>query len=153
MSYTQDIRKKVGHDRIIMVGAGIIIYKDGRALLQRRKDNGLWAIHGGGVEIGEKVEDAARRELFEETGLIANKIELLGVFSGPGMMYEYPNGDKVSNVSVVYICDDFSGDIVRETDETLELCWFDIAEIPLEISPPDIECIASFIDWAKSRRG
>jgi len=73
----------------------VIIHKNGKVLLQKRRDNGCWALHGGGVDAGESVEQAAARELFEETGLIANKLELLGVFSGEGMSHTYPNGDQV----------------------------------------------------------
>ena len=51
-------------------------------MLQRRKDNLCWSMHAGGLELGETVEEAAKRELFEETGLTANTLELLGVFSG-----------------------------------------------------------------------
>ena len=91
--YIKYIREKVGRDRIIVVGSGVFVYKDGKLLLQRRRDNNSWAIHGGIVDIGEIVEEAAKRELKEETGLTANKLELFGVFSGKNMIYTYPNGD------------------------------------------------------------
>jgi 8-oxo-dGTP pyrophosphatase MutT (NUDIX family) len=115
MGYTEEIRKKVGHDEIIGVGAGVFIYKEGKVLLQKRRDNYCWSMHGGGVEIGESVEEAAKRELFEETGLIADNLELLGLFSGEDMRYTYPNGDKVSIIGINYICSDFSGELLSET--------------------------------------
>jgi mutator protein MutT len=55
--------------------AGVILYREGRVLLQHRDDNpairwpGAWAIFGGGVEEGETPEAAARREIQEELGL------------------------------------------------------------------------------------
>jgi ADP-ribose pyrophosphatase YjhB (NUDIX family) len=115
MGYTEEIRKKVGHDEIIGVGAGVFIYKEAKVLLQKRRDSYCWSKHGGGVEIGESVEEAAKRELFEETGLIANNLELLGVFSGEDMRYTYPNGDKVSIIGINYICSDFSGELLSDT--------------------------------------
>ena len=147
--YIKHIREKVGHDRVMMVGAGVVIYKDGKILLQKRKDNLCWAIHGGSVEIGEKVEDTAKRELFEETGLTANKLELLGVFSGENMMYTYPNGDEVYIVGINYVCRDFSGELLPETDETSELKWFDTDNLPDDISPLDIEPLKAFIEYVK----
>lgn len=149
MSYAEEIRKKIGHDEMIGVGAGIFIYKDRKVLLQKRKDNFCWDMHGGGLEIGETVEDAAKRELFEETGLIANNIKLLGVFSGNDLRYTYPNGDKVCIVEVIYVCNDFSGDVLWETDETLELKWFDIDDLPQEISPPDKKAFKAFAEFIK----
>ena len=71
--YIKNIRKKVGHDRIIIVGAGVLIYKDNMVLLQKRKDDLSWSTHGGSVDLGENVEDAARRELKEERGKIYGK--------------------------------------------------------------------------------
>ena len=150
--YTRYIREKIGHDRVIMVGAGVFIFKDGKVLLQKRRDNLCWAIHGGGVEIGEKVEDAAKRELLEETGLIANKLELLGVFSGGNMMYTYPNGDEVYIVGINYVCRDFSGELLSETDETLELRWFEISKLPENISPPDKEPLMAFIEYIQQAK-
>lgn len=49
--------------------------------MQQRQDDGTWSYPGGRVEIDETVEDAARREVLEESGLIVGKLELLGVFS------------------------------------------------------------------------
>lgn len=149
MGYIQNIRKKVGHDRIVAVGAGVFIYSDRKVLLQKRKDNLRWALHGGIVEMGEKVEDAAKRELFEETGLIANTLELLGVFSGDDRMYTYPNGDEAYIIGIVYVCNDFSGNLLSETNETVELRWFDIDHLPQEISPPNIKPLEAFVDFIK----
>lgn len=149
MGYIQNIRKKIGHDRLIAVGAGVFVYKDGKVLLQKRKDNLCWALHGGVVELGEVVEDAAKRELFEETGLVANKLELLGIFSGDDRMYTYPNGDEVYLIGIIYVCNDFSGELLSETDETLELKWFDMDNLPQEISPPNIKPLESFVQFIK----
>jgi 8-oxo-dGTP diphosphatase len=58
----------------------------GRVLLVRRKFppfQGRYALPGGFVEIGETVEDAARRELEEETGVKAGRLRMLGVYSDP----------------------------------------------------------------------
>ncbi len=145
MGYVQEIRKKVGHDTIIGVGAGVFVYKDGMVLLQKRTDNACWAMHGGCVELGESVEDAARRELFEETGLIANRLEFLGVFSGKDMLYTYPNGDRISIVGIDYVCRDFSGELRPETDEVFELKWFDINRLP-----PDVRPLNAFVDYIRN---
>jgi NAD+ diphosphatase len=70
MSYVAEMRALVGQRPLILVGAGVLIEDaQERLLLQRRTDDGLWSIPGGGVEVGETVEAAARREVREETGL------------------------------------------------------------------------------------
>ncbi|MDR2569760.1 MAG: NUDIX domain-containing protein [Oscillospiraceae bacterium] len=121
---------KVGHDRVLVVGAGVIIYKDNMVLLQKRSDNLNWSNHGGSVNLGESVEDAAKRELKEETGLIANRLEFLNIASGEHMMYTYPNGDEVYIIEINYICNDYSGELLHSSDEVLELKWFDIDNLP-----------------------
>ncbi len=147
MSYVERLREKIGHDEYIGVGAGVFIYSGRKVLLQKRKDNGCWSMHAGGLELGETVEEAAKRELREETGLTANSLCLLGVFSGEDMRYTYPNGDRVSIVQIVYTCNDFSGSITREQEEVSELKWFDIEEIPDRISPPDRKAFAAFVNF------
>lgn len=128
-----------------MVGAAIIIYKHKKILLQMRKDNGCWAIHGGGVEMGEAVEEAAKRELREETGLIANNLELFGVYSGENRFFTYPNGDVVYTIGIVYICENFSSELIMETNETSTLKWFDINELPDNIHSPNKRLLGDFV--------
>ena len=147
--YIKYIREKVGHDRVILVGAGIYVYKDGKVLLQRRKDNQMWGSNGGAVDIGERVEDTAIRELYEEAGLIAHDLELLGVFSGENMFFTYPNGDEAYIISIAYICRNFSGELLPDPDEVTELKWFDIDDLPENISLPDSESLAAFVKYVK----
>ncbi|MFB0841421.1 NUDIX hydrolase [Paenibacillus oleatilyticus] len=121
--------------------------------MQKRRDNHCWAMHGGGVEIGETVEETAKRELLEETGLIANDLELLGVFSGEDRLYTYPNGDEVYTIGIVYVCRDFSGDLLSQTDETTELKWFNIDELPDDIFPPNKKPLKAFVDYINRTKG
>ena len=137
MGYILDLRKIVGHRPLIQVGAGIIVEdSQGRVLLQLRADNHCWSYCGGSIEIDERVEDAAKRELFEETGLIAQELELFGVCSGPELHYVYPNGDEVSNVDIVFLCRSFTGALKPQESEVELLRFFSVDEIPENLSPP-----------------
>ena len=148
--YIKDLRKIVGHRPLLQVGASVIVEDDkGNVLLQLRKDNHCWAYAGGSVELDEVVEEAAKRELFEETGLIAKQLELYGIFSGKQIHYIYPNGDEVSNIDIVYICRDYEGELITSNDETEELRWFKIDEMPDNISPP---IKAALLQYVKDRR-
>ncbi len=149
--YVKTMREKIGHDRLILVGSGVFIVRDGRVLLQRRRDNGCWADHGGCLEIGETVEETARRELFEETGLTANRLELLGVFSGEDTMFTYPNGDEAYLVLTMWICEDFSGDPVADPDEVLELRWFNLDDLPENISLPVKKPLRALVEAMEAR--
>lgn len=136
-NYIMDLRSIVGHRPLLQVGASVIVADpEGRVLLQQRSDNHCWAYAGGSVELDEVVEEAAKRELFEETGLIAEKLELFGVFSGKDTHYVYPNGDEVSNVDIVYVCRKYSGNLKCQEGEVDSLRFFDIDEIPENLSPP-----------------
>ena len=61
-------------------GANAAVFRDGRILLIRRKDSGLWALPGGLVEVGETLAEAACRELLEEAGIRGKATRLLAVF-------------------------------------------------------------------------
>lgn len=129
--YIMDLRKIVGHRPLLQVGASVIVEDEkGRILLQKRSDNHCWGYAGGSVELDETVEDAAKRELFEETGLTAEHLELFGVFSGKDLHYVYPNGDEVSNVDIVYICRNYTGTLRKQENEVEELKFFALNEIP-----------------------
>lgn len=135
--YILDLRKLVGHRPLLQVGASVIVENEhGEVLLQKRADNHCWGYAGGSVELDEVVEDAAKRELFEETGLIAREMELFGVFSGPDTHYVYPNGDEVSNVDIVYLCKSYSGTLKCQESEVEDLRFFPADALPEPLSPP-----------------
>ena len=136
-NYIMDLRRIVGHRPLLQVGASVIVVdSENRILLQLRSDNHCWGYAGGSVELDEVVEEAAKRELFEETGLIADNIELFGVFSGKDTHYVYPNGDEVSNVDIVYVCKQYTGILKCQDDEVESLKFFCLDEIPENISEP-----------------
>ena len=147
MGYILDLRKIVGHRPLIQVGAGIIVEDhEGRVLLQLRADNHCWSYCGGSIEPDERVEDAARRELFEETGLTAESVELFGVWSGPELHYVYPNGDEVSNVDIVFLCRSFTGALKPQEGEVELLRFFAVDEIPENLSPPIRPALSKWVE-------
>ena len=148
--YIMGLRKIVGHCPLLQVGASTVVRDEkGRILLQKRTDNGCWGYAGGSVELDENVEAAARRELFEETGLIAQEMRLVGVFSGPELHYVYPNGDEVSNVDILFECTKWRGELVMQEDETADLRFFYPDDIPENLSPPIILPLKAYLEQLK----
>ena len=149
--YIAEMRKIVGHKTIIQCAASIIcVDKDGRILLGKRSDNKKWGYSGGAVEVDEYVEDCAKRELFEEMGLVAEELEFFFVNSGPEAHYIYPNGDEVSNFEVIYLCRKWHGEPKSQDGEMLDLRFFACDEIDLsEISPPIRRVVEKYINEFK----
>lgn len=146
--YMTEMRKIVGHRTIIQCAASIIcIDNHGRILLGMRSDNHKWGYSGGSVEIDEYAEECAKRELYEEMGLIAEELEFFCVNSGPETHYIYPNGDEVSNFEIVYLCRKWHGEPKTRDGEMQELRFFSCGEIDItEISPPIRRVVADYID-------
>jgi 8-oxo-dGTP pyrophosphatase MutT (NUDIX family) len=137
MDYIRKLRLKIGHFPLILTGATVLVLNDHEELLMLlRTDNGCWGVPGGAMEPGEHLEDTAVRETFEETGLQIHKLSLFDVFSGPELYYQYPNGDEVFNVSVVYFAKAFSGEIVVNQNEHAQWKFFSLETLPENISPP-----------------
>ncbi|HHY96629.1 MAG TPA: NUDIX hydrolase [Acholeplasma sp.] len=146
MDYIKNIRKKIGHDPIFMPTAAAIIYQDGKILLQKRKDNGFWAIHGGAMELGETIDECLVREVKEEIGLVPKTYRFFKNYSGRDFMYQYPNKDIVYIVEHVYIIETFDGNIAIDESEVMDCKWFSIHDIPWnELMPHNKIIIKDYI--------
>src|SRR6476620_9020386 len=91
------VRQKVGHDLLLWPGATVLVEDaDGRILLGLRRDNGEWAMPGGGAEEGGSFAVTALDELLEEVGLEADAGDLVAfacVSEVADHLIPYPNGD------------------------------------------------------------
>lgn len=130
MSYLGELRKIVGHRPLLSAGATIIVRRDSKILLNLRSDTKTWGIPGGALELGETLEQTAHRELMEETGLTAQRMKLLTVFSGNDFYFEYPNGDKLYSVVVLFEAENVSGELLASDGESLELKYFSFDNLP-----------------------
>lgn len=141
MGYIEEMRQRVGNHPLILIGShAIILNENNEILLQLRTDFNRWGIIGGALEYNETLEDAVKREIFEETGLTVKNVELFRTYSGPDFFQIYPNGDQVHGVLVVYICREFQGELVCDQTESKELRFFPLDELPSNL-PPVIERI------------
>jgi ADP-ribose pyrophosphatase YjhB (NUDIX family) len=115
--------------------AAIIPDAEGKILLQRRSDNGLWGLPGGSVEIGESVCRAILREVREETGLTVEVLRLIGVYSDPRFqVVRYPDDNVVHYISLLFGCRTLSGTL-ELCDETLDLRYFAATALPTDLVP------------------
>jgi 8-oxo-dGTP pyrophosphatase MutT (NUDIX family) len=145
-----DLRKIIGHRPLVMCAAGVLIVNEkNEVLLQQRTDNNMWGIPGGALELGELLEETAKREVLEETGLIVSNLDPFGTYSGEKMHHIYPNGDEVYIVSSVYITRDYDGELKLDKDESKELRFFNIDDMPKLINPPDGPIIEDFVKMFK----
>ncbi len=131
MGYISDIRKHVGHMPILTAGVGLLVFNDEKKILmQLRTDYNEWGFPGGAMELGESFEDVAKRELKEETNLEADELKLIRVLSGKETYREYPNGDKLYDITAIYVVKKYHNDIIINDDESVKLEWFDINNLP-----------------------
>lgn len=130
MSYVRELRKLVGNRPLILPGAvAIILNAHNEVLLQHRTDGG-WGLPGGLMELGESMEETARREVKEETGLTIGELELIGVFSGEDYFLKVANGDELYSVTAVYVTRDIQGDIEVNLAESIDVQYFPLEGLP-----------------------
>jgi 8-oxo-dGTP pyrophosphatase MutT (NUDIX family) len=157
--YVKELRKLIGTKPLLLYGASVLMFDpNGKVLMLLRTDNDCWCFPGGAVELGEKVEEAAKREALEETGLIIHEMELFGVFSGEELYYKYPHGDEVYIIDIAYKSSNYSGELVLDA-ESKKAEFFNVDHLPSNISPPTIPIAAelkkrqSIIDFVDKLEG
>ena len=129
MDYIQNIRKKVGKEKIILNFTCGILSQSGKILLQKRADKGTWGLPGGAIELGESALEALVREFYEETGIEVRAEKLLNVYTK--YSDSYPNGDEAQVLTILYLVSSETSISTNffSSDETLELGLFDHRDV------------------------
>jgi len=125
------------HTQVRLCVAVLLRDAQGRILLEKRRDCGLWGLPGGRVEPGESLRQAAARELLEETGFRVSVTRLLGVYSGPvDRIVTFPDR-VVQIVDVLLEAEIDSGDLTL-SDESEAMAFFAPTAVPpeAELIPP-----------------
>lgn len=131
MSYIKELRKYVGHAPILTAGVGLLVFNnENKILMQLRTDYNQWGFPGGSMELGESFEEVASRELKEETNLEIDDLKLIKVLSGKDTYREYPNGDKLYDITAIFVIKKYHGELKINDDESKKLDWFDINNLP-----------------------
>ncbi len=137
MSYIEWLRERVGKQKIFLVfGTVVLRDENGRILLQHRTDFTFWGLPGGVMELGEDIETCARRELLEETGLVAGPLWLVGIYTDPKYDVTYPNGDQVQQFTVCLAGQVTGGTMQPDGHETSEQAFFPPKAIAQMDLPP-----------------
>lgn len=99
-----------------VAATGIVLNREGKVLLVRRRDNGLWELPGGVVEPDDSLEGAVAREVKEESGVEVDVVRLSGVYKNIRVKGRYV-------VSLAFLCRAVGGELTTG-DETTDVGWF-----------------------------
>jgi ADP-ribose pyrophosphatase YjhB (NUDIX family) len=128
-----DLRAHVGHEALWLPGVtGVVLGDDGRVLLVRRADNDLWTLVTGCLEPGEQPAVGVLREVLEETAVTAVAERIVSVCS---------NSDKVHWLDVTVLCRAVGGTARVNDDESVDVGWFKLDEVPASLPGRHRLCI------------
>lgn len=136
---------------IPLVGVGAVIVDDARVVLVKRAHPPLqakWSIPGGVLEVGELVRDAAVREAREETGLIVEAGELLGVYDR--VLRDAEKRVQYHYVLIDFLCRRVSGELHAGSDAD-EVRWFRREELAaLNLAEDTLDVIGKGFEKSRS---
>jgi 8-oxo-dGTP diphosphatase len=128
-------------DKVIKIGCEILVIKEGKLLFGKRKNTfgeGSWGLPGGHLEYGEKLVDAAKRELEEETGIKEGDLELVAIVDDPREDQHY--------LHVAFELDNFTGEVkLMEPEKCEEWKFFSLEELPDNIFIGHKKIIETFV--------
>ena len=126
--------------------AGALIIRNGKILFQRRTDNGKWGLIGGLLEMNETYEEAALREIREETGLKVQLDSFLGIYHNHNMVWN--NGDAAHVICAYYTASIVSGE-PRIDEESYELRFFGKDELPALFAEDHIAALEAYFNGTR----
>jgi len=149
MEYFKYLRQYVGHRPIILPGSVVIILNAKSEVLLQKRYDGYWGLPGGLMDLGESFEEVAKREVFEETGLVVENLKLLDVRSGSDYYLKVANGDELYPATAVYFTEDVSGDMNIDYSESEKMQYFLPDELPHTLNDKDKKSIYSYFEFER----
>ncbi|MFF1376781.1 NUDIX domain-containing protein [Streptomyces sp. NPDC058308] len=113
----------------------VVLDDAGQLLLIHKTDNDLWALPGGGHDIGERVGDTVVREVLEETGITVEIDSIVGLYTDPQHVLAYDDGEVRQQFSICFRAHPTGGSL-RTSSESKEVRWVDPTDLDdLDIHP------------------
>jgi 8-oxo-dGTP pyrophosphatase MutT (NUDIX family) len=127
--FVLELRRRIGNDLLwLSTAMGAVLDEQGRVLLGRRADSGAWTLPGGIIDPAEQPADAAVREVYEETAVIATPEVLTSISVSPRI--SYANGDQVQYLEYCFRCRVVGGKARVNDGELAEVGWHDMTSLP-----------------------
>jgi 8-oxo-dGTP pyrophosphatase MutT (NUDIX family) len=131
---------------VVPSASAIVTDEQGRILLIKRRDNTLWALPGGGHDIGETIEQTAVREVKEETGLDVQVTGLTGIYTNPAHVVAFTDGEVRQQFSLCFTTTLLGGQLAIDHEST-DIAWTDPADIgTLDMHPSMRLRITHYLD-------
>ena len=116
-------------NRPLMPGAcAVIINKNREILLHKRADGDVWSLPGGQMNLGESISQCLLRELREELNINVQIIRLIGIYTSPKVIFEFPNGDVFQSFVVAFLCK-AKNDKITLSQESKSFKWIKLYEL------------------------
>ena len=103
---------------LVVGSSAVVVDRRNRILLQRRSDSGNWALPGGAMDIGETFAECVVREVKEETGFGVRIDRIVGIYSDPGHVFSYDDGEVRQEFSICLACIIEGGSLQVSTEST-----------------------------------
>ncbi|SRR6266498_3172431 len=106
----------------------IVVNERGELLLLHKTDNDLWALPGGGMDLGEYMAGTVAREVLEETGIKVEATGIVGIYTNPRHVMAYDDGEVRQQCSICFTTRTIGGEL-RTSSETKEVRYVAPAEL------------------------
>jgi len=119
---------------LVVAVTAVVTNDQGELLLQKRTDNELWGLPGGAMNIGESIAQAVMREVKEETSLDVEPTGVIGIYSDPGHVIAYADGEVRQEFSICFAARVVGGQLAVGDQESTEERFIkpsDIDELPM----------------------
>lgn len=114
---------------LVVGSSAVVVDGEDRVLLQRRSDSGNWALPGGAMDIGETFAESVVREVKEETGFDVHAERIVGIYSDPGHVFAYDDGEVRQEFNICLACVIIGGELAVSSEST-DVRFFPRDELP-----------------------